>query len=354
MKKTIVSLILAVACGVAQAAITNIQSEATSGVQEFLLAEPGTVSSESREGDPREAKASIRAVAEVESIELGGTLIGQARATSTAGDPTPLTKTNPAEFALEAACFSNTDAVSYLVTSSVAEARTIVLRRTEIAANGTAESLVTLSGAVVVWAVDSSLSLDSIEGSIEVNISDNNDELVFDSALNIEPQLENGIEVFGGLRAQEVSLEQLADLGVDNESLEILGQVQSFGRLLVFAIPRQQHRYRYTAIPNQPFTLTAQMKIRLRNAPGGTGIAVVLGRPFTELAEFIASGLPGVSGGNVEKAVNQAVANSTMSNVQDANADQGVNVTRACGVLGVEPMLFLLLCAQLQSRRKTA
>lgn len=337
MKKALLLLILAIPDPAAHAAVLNIRGTTSCAVQEFLESQPGTVSSDDQEGDPRAGTGGIGSTADVETVELDGLLIGHARATSSIGDPAPLIVPNPEELSLEAGCFSNADSVSYLVTTSVEETRTIVLKRSEIPANGRVESLLTLCGAIVVWATDSNIPLDSIEGSVEATITSADGEAYLESTINLALPSQSGIEVVGALRVEDVTTDDLAALGVDEDSLNILERVQESGRLLMFALPQQRHRYRYPASANTNFELTASLRVRLRNAPGGTGIAVALGRPFAELAEFIGAGLPGVDGQKLQKAINDAVAERSKD-----QAPQTGGFTRPCGVMGLEAALLLL------------
>ena len=318
-----------------RAEVTDIQAGASSSVQEYLSSIPGTINADEAEGDPREGNEGVDAFADVRTTGLGGLLIGQGSAWSAIADPTPLTA-NPQELSLEAGCFSNDSSVSYLIDSSVLETRSIIMPRGEIPAGGVVRSLATISGAVVVWSTQEAATLESIEGSIKFSITRGSADSVFEVGLEIQPDQGTGFTTSGGLVVQEVTLSELAELGVDEGSLDVLEQIEAAGTLLVLVIPRQERRYSYEAVADAPFTLSARIEASLRNAPGQTGIAVVIGRPFSNLVDFIESGLPEASGQKIQDAVNRALAERSADNPPPEPSP------RVCGVLGLESVAFLL------------
>jgi len=150
------------------------------------------------------------------------------------------------------------------------------------------------------------------------------------------------LDATGPIRTQQLSVDELVALGLDDASAEILRNVAESGTLAVFVIPRQEHSYRYTVRRDVESTLTAELGATVRTAPGSTGAAATLGRPFHDLADFIGRAIPGVDGAQMEKAINKAIVLDDA--VQPAQQESNPPRTRAlCGVFGGELLLASLI-----------
>ena len=234
-------------------------------------------------------------------------------------DPARLDQPNPEELALEVACFSTAETVSYVVTGLARETRTILFSDStttpeidfSLSSTREVESRVFLSGAVVIWSVEQRPDLSGMSAELYISISGGTDAApLFETSLAFDGDLDNvGSPASNGpIRFERLGLDELINGGLDARSAEILRAVNQEGLLLIFMIPSQEHAYTYVVNANEPLTLTAEFETRVRNVPGGTGVAATLGRPFSGLAEFISRSLPGVDGSAVERSVNLAMA----------------------------------------------
>lgn len=328
----------------ASAAVLSISASVSTNVQELLNGSPGSVSLDSRSADSSAPEFSAHAVSLLESTDLAGALVGMGQAFSDFEDPRRLDQPNPEEFGLEAACYANAADVSYSIESDAVEARTIVFTSAgsavaapeiEFAADGTAtaESRVFITGAVVFWSMESARDLTSVLARVDVSVSrDGVEDPLFDTSLAVAGDSNGRIRITteGPLRTESVTLEELAQLGLDEDSLAVLEALEREGTLQVIAIPSQEHAYLYGVVADESFVLTAELKALVRNAPGGTGVAVVLGRPFENLADAIASALPELNGRNVERSINAAVAARDIGLVVEPTRSR----TALCGAMG--------------------
>ena len=117
------------ACGVpepAVAAIISFDARVATTVQELMDGEPASVSSDDTQLADDASNLPLLALADLNSTDLDGVLVSVGQGFSEFRDPTRLDQPNPEEFALEAGCYSNAESVSYLVTASAVEERTIV------------------------------------------------------------------------------------------------------------------------------------------------------------------------------------------------------------------------------------
>jgi hypothetical protein len=332
-------------------AVVAVDASVVTAVQELIDSQPASVNADD---DLRNADGSnlpLLAAADVVSTDLEGSLVAQGRGFATFADPTRLDQPNPEELALETACFSNAESVSYLVTASVVETRTLRFTPSEIvfASDGTreVESVVFVSGAIVFWSADPGADLGGMNSEISFVVSRGGVEAtLFQTSLVVQGDGQGGVvsEAVGPIGFEAIGLNELADRGVDEATIGILQQVADQGVLIVLAIPLQEHAYRYISRANVSFELTARLEARIRNAPNGTGVAVTMGRPFSELANFIEQGLPGVKGESLQRAVNDSVAARTGGGPKVPSDDTARDEPRwtPCGALGGEALIMLL------------
>jgi hypothetical protein len=333
-------------------AVVAVDASVVTAVQELIDGQPASVNADDDSRNADGSNLPLLAAADMVSTDLEGSLVAQGRGFATFADPTRLNQPNPEELALETACFSNAESVSYLVTASVIETRTLRFARSEVAfaSDGTreVESSVFLSGAIVFWSGEPGTDWGGMSSEISFVVSRGGVEApLFQTSLVVQENGEGGVTPLtdGPIRFETIALDELAGRGVDEATIGILQHVADQGLLIVLAIPRQEHIYRYVARANEPFELSAKLEARIRNAPNGTGVAVAMGRPFSELANFIEQGLPGVKGESLERAVNDSVAARAGGGPMASSDGTARDVPRwtPCGALGGEVLLMVLM-----------
>ncbi len=324
--------------------ITRVEARVDTRVQELMNGAPASVNADSRELPGDVAEFPLATSAFLDTTNLGGerTAIGQGF--GIVEDPARLDEPNPQEFSLEAACYSNAPDVSYLVEGSASEMRTVVLDRTELGLGPfdlrrDVQSRVFLSGAVIFWSATPAGQSDEIGADVAFRVTrDGDDQELFTTSIAIGAggeALSTGPIVF-----ETVGLDELAAL-VDETTLVILHQLEEDGELTVIVISQQEHEYEYTATVEEPIVLTATIEVQVRNAPAGTGVAAVMGRPFEELADFIAEALPGTNGAAIERSLNKAISDRDVGLVAPPAAAPPAT-PRACGALGALAMLIFI------------
>ncbi len=353
----------------ANAAIIGGTARVDTLVQELIDGTPASITSDSGEADllstnPSASALPVSATAELTSTDLEGELVSQGRGLARLSDPTRLHQDNPEEFRLEAACYSNADNVSYIVNAVATQQRDLVFTTSgnplaeveiEFNNNGTRniESLVFLSGAVLIWSTGSPATLADLQGEIQINITRGDAEPLFATSLTISADEAGTIstETTGPITFTTLSLADLSDTGLlDTGTFDALSQIDQGGVLMVLAIEAQSHTYTYPVTADATFTLTATMEITLRAPPGGVGIAATLGGPFENLTGFVDDGLPDVSGESVGRAINSSAGLDTHTG---SNAGTGLgDGSRAaapapssfvCGAFGLESLLVMMV-----------
>lgn len=329
-------------------AVVSTRAAVSTRVQELISETPASVNADDGEFPAAGVELPLTASASVTSTDLNGALAGFGRGSCTFSDPARLDQPNPEEFAVEAGCFSNVGLVSYRVTSQADEFRAVVFDRGEVglAAGDTHEiqSRIFLSGAVVLWTTGGANG-DTIAGDLRVTVTrDDESAPLFETSVAVAG---DAVEGAGAIRFERVTLDELRTLGIDDASVATLEQIEAGGTLLVLAIPPQEHAYPYTVSLGQRTTLHAKLEAVIANAPDGTGIAVTLGHPFSELASLVGTALPGVDGESLQKSINQAVAERALGLVsaQEVQGEDTVTATpRWCGAIGMVPMFMLAFC----------
>jgi hypothetical protein len=301
----------------------------------------------------------ITAVSQLDSTDLDGALIGQAQSFSEVADPARLDQPNPEDLALEAGCYANGSDVSYDVASAATENRDVVdvvfvrtsrpgvPREIEFGPDGTAEirSRVFLSGAILLWSTQEDTDLTAVVAEVLLSVTkDAESESLFEAGVSVSGS--SAPELVGPLGTRELSVDDLADYGLDEASTETLRNVAETGALRIVAIPTQSHRYSYVVAADEEFVLAARLTIALRNAPGGTGAAAVLGRPFSNLADFVEQAIGGVDGASLERSLNKAIESGAV----DPSIDPGIHL---CGNIGAELALMPAPLAFLRVRRRS-
>jgi len=345
------ALLIVAASGPSFGEIVRTQARVETAVQELIDGVPGSVNADDGEFPEGGVDLPIFASATLTSTDLEGVLVAQAQGFSEFADPTRLDQPNPEEFALEVACYSNAESISYSVRNAANEARTVVFNRRGstaappeidfgLSSTRRVESRMFLSGAVVLWSTNAEANLDELRTDIAVTISrEDNDALLFETTLAVEGADLNP-SATGPIRFERVDLSELESLGLDAATLAVLQQVETVGALRVIVIPPQEHAYRYVVTADEELTLNAGLEVHVRNSPGGTGVAAVLGRPFQDLADFIESGLPGVDGEVVQRSLNNATAYRAIGLVP--SDDTAKAIPRLCGAGGAAMIGMLL------------
>jgi len=339
----------------ARGAVIALDARVVSAVQELINGQPASVNANADETTPDRGPP-IAASSQLNSTDLGGALVGVGQAFSEFLDPARLDEPNPREFALEAACFSDDAEVSYEVDSSAMESRRVLFvraardgvpREIDFGFSDTAEvtSRVFLSGAIVLWATNAAADLDSIAADVRVSITREADgESLFSTSVVLRPDGDDvSVATTGPIIVDEISVDQLATLGLDDGSAAALADLAEAGLLRLIVVPTQSHRYSYEVTADEELTLTAQLDVGLRGAAGGTGVAAVLGRPFQNLADFVQSPLPGVDGAKLQQTINLSIAD---------RAARGASGPALCGAVGGEALLAIIPLALVSAGRR--
>ena len=338
------------AVGSASASITAVGGTVSTTVQERVDRAPASVSSDRQTLGVDAAEWPLEVTASLTSTDLDGLLVSLGQGFGDFTDPTGLDQPNPEEFGAEVACYSNAESVSYSVQSSAVETRSVVFSAAELggAAGGTreVESTVFLSGAVVFWSTRPDVNLDEMLAELSVTVTrDNTDPPLFETRLELAGG--TGPEVrpvaTGPIRLEVIGVDELADEGANAESVAILEQVGENGTLVIVLVPPQEHAYTYDVVTDEVFALTATLEARVRNIPGGTGVAAVVGRPFRNLAEFIGLGLSGLDGEAVQRSLNEATAKREIGLIPAASSTSPQPAWGLCGAFGLEGVALLSL-----------
>ncbi len=326
--------------------------------QELMDGEPASVTASSDELLPDASNLPLTASAELTSTDLDGELIAMGLSFSDFDDPTRLDQPNPEEFAIEAACYSDDAGVSYFVESVATETRVVRFGADELdfATSPTQEvqSSVFLSGAIVVWTAAEVADLSAMDGVVAISVTLDDDEVLLETSVTIRGDADGSIatDTSGAIVATAVSVAELVAFGLDETSAAALASIESSGTLILLILGAQEHTYTYTVEQDLEYTLSATLSATLSNAPGGTGMAAALGRPFSNIAAFVETGLVGTTGDSVESAINKAIAQQDIPNPEIDGDGSGVSASPSlCGAMGLEA-LGLLVPAGLISRRR--
>jgi hypothetical protein len=197
---------------------------------------------------------------------------------------------------------------------------------------------------VVLWSTNAEASLQELRAELTVTITRDDDPTpIFETTLSVEGD-DATPSAAGPIRFDRLDLDEWATIGLDDATLAILQRVQDDGSLVVLVLPPQEHAYRYSVTADEELTLNAGLELRVHNAPGGTGAAAVLGRPFQELAAFIEKGLPGVDGEILQRSLNKATSQRAIGLVPSPDTARTLPAPRLCGAGGIAMIgLFLSL-----------
>jgi hypothetical protein len=346
-------LLVVAASGPSLGAIVRTQARVETTVQELIDGAPGSVNADDGEFTADAADLPLSASATLTSTDLDGALVSLGQGFSEFADPARLDLPNPEEFALEVACYSNAESISYSVTSLADETRTVLFTRPGdprappeiifgLRSTQQVESRVFLSGAVVLWSTNAEANLDELRAELTVTVTREGAATpIFETTLTVDGDDETP-SATGPIRFDRVDLSELETLGLDEATLTVLQQVEAVGSLLVVVIPPQEHAYRYVVTADEELTLNAGLEVRVRNAPSGTGVAAVLGRPFQDLADFIERGLPGVNGEVVQRSLNHAAARRAMGLVSNTLPTPPAPCLCGAGGAAMIGLIFLL------------
>ena len=352
-------LVLSIAAGTAttaEAAIIGVEARVESSVQALIDGTPGSISSDSVEFGAESPELPIVSSAILISEDLGGELLARGESVSAFNDPTRLDRPNPAELGLELACFSNTPSLSYSVAGSTVESRRILFSSfggevpVEIAFSfdntRLIESTVFFSGAIVLWATDAATELDAMSAEIRVTVTaSGNPDPLFATSITIDgaPFDRSPPTTTGPIIVEEVSVEDLAAEGIDATAVAAIEQLAQSALVRVILVPFQEHTYSYMVTADRELTVTATMEASVRNAAGGSGAAVVLGRSFDMLSVLIEEAIPGIDGESLQASVNAANARRAIGAVATAAQTSGPQSSGVCGMFGAEAIICLWL-----------
>lgn len=345
-------------------AVIDTQASISTTVQELLDGSPGSVTSDQDQLLSGGTNLPLLATGNVGTTDLEGTLIATGQAFAALTEPLLGGETNPEEFTLEVSSYANGDTASYAVDAEAVESRTVLFARDGnpladpdfdfgLSSTRRVESRIFLSGAIVFWSTQAGLSLENMLGEFSLQVTrDDTGATLFSTFLSVAGQDANSVTPTSGgpLQFSVVTIDDLRGEGVDESSLAILEQVEAGGTLIVLAIPEQEHPYTYTVTADEQFVLTATLRATAHNVPGGTGVAVTLGGPFENLADFMAQGLSGVDGAGVERSINAITVSRKIGFVPASTHMSGGSM---CGAFGAEmiPIVVVGLFATLLRRR---
>lgn len=337
-----------------RAEIVGRQARVETRVQELVSGLPASLTEGSDQLAADGSNLPLNAQANLLSTDLEGNLVAMAQGQSEFLEPL-VNQSNPAEFTLEVACFSNAEGVSYEVTGSATEDRTVLFplgaqtNGFDFDASGTqtVESRFFLNGAVVFWSTEPDRDLSGMQADISVTVRrGDTGAVLFETTFRVEGQPASSTRLIAGgpIQFESLSANELGAEGIVGESLAILQRTATQGTLVVVVIPPQEHPYLYTVSADVPLVLTAELTAHVQNAPEGTGVAVTLGGPFENLAQFIDQGLPGVDGGATERSINAATATRAIGLVPQSGPSAQTRLS-PCGFFGLESLGFAGLAA---------
>ncbi|MEW6200152.1 MAG: hypothetical protein AB1601_15990 [Planctomycetota bacterium] len=265
-------------------------------------------------------------------------------------DPLTAGGANPEEFAISVTLNSLLADVYYTGTASSAEVRTIRLRPGDVgpAPAGTRVTVagrLYLDGALAVFAVPEVDDLTGAEVVLRVTVKQEAD--------GAEPKkvLEGELRLTGRSEPP-LSVATAGDFptrGVFDVNLAALDPELGLFRVLVF--PQLRMDYTYEAVVDEPLTLRATVEVEATNAPGGVGVAALLGTPFETLPEVIAK----TRNEAAAKRMATAIAGERAAPSGEPLAAAGrlaQPVFPLCGALGVETVLGLCGIAALRGGRR--
>jgi hypothetical protein len=346
------SLLLSLA-GTTNAAILSTQAEVTTTVQELIGGEPASASLDEDRLEPDRIGFPLGASSELVSTDLEGRVASFGSAISDLLDPARLTEANPAEFGLEASCFSNLQTTAYIVRAVGIERRTLVFSSSsnvdpfpiQFNADGTRmiESEVFFGGAMIFWSTDPGLSFEGFSGALSVIVARNAEVdplFVAEVALEGDPFAAPATTSAGPIIFDVGGIELLTD-GIDQSAIDALEELDAAASVAVLLVPFQSHTYTYEVREAREFELAAGFETRVQNVPEGTGAAAAWGRDFTHLAELLEDALPEINGAAVQASINKAMNRSPESLKDDAaNAQNNARGT-LCGVFGPAAIVLL-------------
>ena len=335
----------------ARGAIIGIEARISTSVQELIGGQAASISNDTDEFDSVALNFPLSAISGLISTDLGGSVDSMGRGTGELADPRIATQSNPEEFGLEVACFSNANDVAYLASGSGQESRTLVFSSSQqvdplpidFDANGARviESEVFFSGAMLLWTTDPQVPLDDILGELHFAVTRNGEQTpLFEVALLLDGlSIDQPAPVAVGPIVFDVGGVELLTAGADADTVAALEELDQAAQVVVVLIPFQSHTYQYEAIENDQFVLTGEFDARVRNVPGGTGLAAAWGRRFESLDTLIEQALPQVSGSVIQASVN--------AKIQQADIGDGAYETPRrsnlfCGALGMVPAMMML------------
>lgn len=345
----VAALLIATSNQPVDAAILSVDGEVATTAREIQSGGPGSFTQDSDSLAVEGSAFPLDAISSLETSDTEGKVLSFGTATAQLSDPALSTEENPAEFGIEVAAFSNSDAIAYTMDGFARQTRTVVFSSDSaidpnpISFNDdntrVIESRLFLQGAMIAWRLDDSVSVSDMVGHMSVRVTrDDTGEVLFESQVEIDGGVFDSAsaDVVGPVEWTSGGLE-LLEPGASDEVLAALRTLDDAGRLVVVLLPFQEHVYRYTVSDGQALDLTATFEAEASNTPSGSGVAVAWGRGFEDLAPLIEQAIPGVNGGLVQFAINRAAAEAMA--VGDASTT--VQSRRLCGALGGGSLAFM-------------
>lgn len=264
-----------------------------------------------------------------------------ARGVASFSDPARGLLINPGELGVEADAHSETADIAYEVVTDATETRSILLTPRDLfipepGISKDVTSTLFLEGGMLVWSADPERDLTGITAEIGIRIvqetSTNGEIAVLDVGLELRGQPGGAVTMDqqGNFTALLGGPQLLLASG-DVLTASVVSALAAEGRLNLALVPAQPVRYRYAVIADEPFKLRLEVRCRATCLPEGTGVAVVFGRPFQELAGIIGKGPFDVSGDAVQRVVNRAIQDTPVPQAQPEASSLPL-----CGAFGLE------------------
>lgn len=265
-------------------------------------------------------------------------------------DPRTAAGANPEEFAFSLTLNSLSSEVYYTGHARSEETRTIRLRPGEVrlAPAGTRVTVsgrLFLDGALAVFAVPEASDLSGVEVLLRVT--------VMREPASGEPQtvLEGELRLTGGT-GRQIAVQATGAFptrGVFDVNLAALDPELGLFRVLVF--PQLRIDYTYEATVDEPLVLRAAVEVEATNAPGGVGVAALLGTPLDTLPEVIAQTRGETAAQRMATAIQNERAVPTGTPLEPAGR-LVPPLFPACGALGLEAVLGLCGLMALRGGRR--
>lgn len=236
--------------------------------------------------------------------------------------------TNPEEFALNLAIFSESDTRTFEASAAAEEVRSITFRTNEFFGSSDGDTIsvrgrATMDGALAIFCEDENRDLTGADVRFRMRVEKSGAGSVFDGEvlLNGAPGGQAGATRTGDIPDRAITIVDLGALNPD------------FGRLWVVVIAATAVDYEYDAVVGEDFTLTATVELSAENLPDRVGCAAVIGTPFNTLTQVIGLTQDALSADQLSSSIREERDRPSGTPITQQGSD-GNGVLGACPLFG--------------------